>query len=114
MRRLKFALAGLAVLGLCQCSSGEDPEVFDEEAESTVSRPQAEQAAPEAVQGTTYDDQGQPYGCTSDCSGHDAGYRWADENQVLDPSDCGGNSQSFIEGCMAYAEAYQTALEGAR
>jgi hypothetical protein len=42
------------------------------------------------------------------------GGRWADENQVLDPSACGGNSQSFIEGCMAYAEAYQGALEEAR
>jgi hypothetical protein len=114
MRRLKFALAGLAIIGLCQCSSGEDREAFGGEIETMASREQAEQSAAEAVQGTTYDDQGQPYGCTSDCSGHDAGYRWADENQVLDPSACGGNSQSFIEGCMAYAEAYQAALEEAR
>lgn len=44
------------------------------------------------------------YECTQDCSGHEAGYAWAEENNITDPDDCGGNSQSFIEGCMAYAE----------
>jgi hypothetical protein len=70
--------------------------LLPDQSQVTVSLAQAEQAAAEAVRGTTYDDQGEPYGCTSDCSGYDAGYRWADENQVLDPSACGGNSQSFI------------------
>ena len=41
--------------------------------------------------------------CTGDCSGHDAGYEWASENGIEDPSECGGNSVSFIEGCEAYA-----------
>jgi hypothetical protein len=44
------------------------------------------------------------YGCTVDCSGHDAGYRWAEQNDIDDPDDCYGNSQSFIEGCREYAE----------
>lgn len=44
------------------------------------------------------------YPCTVDCSGHEAGYQWAEENSIDDPSDCGGNSNSFIEGCEAYAE----------
>jgi len=44
------------------------------------------------------------YRCTVDCSGHDAGYRWAEDNDIDDPDDCYGNSQSFIEGCMEYAE----------
>lgn len=47
------------------------------------------------------------YGCTADCSGHDAGYRWAEENGVDDPDDCDGNSVSFIEGCREYAEENQ-------
>ncbi len=34
-----------------------------------------------------------------DGSGHSAGYEWAEENDV---DDCGGNSQSFIEGCEEY------------
>jgi|YNPMSStandDraft_1061717.scaffolds.fasta_scaffold23882_2 hypothetical protein len=44
------------------------------------------------------------YICTEDCSGHEAGYEWAEEHDITDPDDCGGNSQSFIEGCQAYAE----------
>ena len=44
------------------------------------------------------------YGCTVDCSGHEAGYAWAEENGIEDPDNCGGRSWSFIEGCRAYAE----------
>lgn len=47
------------------------------------------------------------YECTSDCSGHEAGYNWAEENDIDDPDDCGGNSESFIEGCQSYAEEQQ-------
>src|SRR5262249_10963900 len=46
----------------------------------------------------------QGYECTVDCSGHEAGYNWAAEHGITDPDDCGGNSQSFIEGCQAFAE----------
>jgi hypothetical protein len=44
------------------------------------------------------------YQCTDDCSGHQAGYNWAEQNDVSDPDECGGNSQSFIEGCQSYTE----------
>lgn len=44
------------------------------------------------------------YGCTEDCGGHEAGYAWAEENGIEDPDECGGNSWSFEEGCIAYAE----------
>lgn len=44
------------------------------------------------------------YPCTIDCSGHEAGYEWAERNGVNSAWDCGGNSRSFIEGCEAYAE----------
>ncbi|HEX4852751.1 hypothetical protein [Arenimonas sp.] len=47
------------------------------------------------------------YGCTDDCSGHEAGYAWAERNGIDDPDDCGGRSQSFIEGCWDYAEQQQ-------
>lgn len=40
---------------------------------------------------------------TPDCAGHNAGYDWAEENGITDPSDCGGKSESFIEGCETYA-----------
>lgn len=44
------------------------------------------------------------YECTEDCSGHEAGYSWAENNDIYDESDCGGNSNSFIEGCISYVE----------
>jgi hypothetical protein len=47
------------------------------------------------------------YICTEDCSGHEAGFVWAQQNDFTDSSDCGGNSQSFIEGCEAFAEERQ-------
>ena len=47
------------------------------------------------------------YPCTVDCSGHEAGYGWAERKGIEDPDDCGGNSNSFIEGCQAWAEEQQ-------
>lgn len=44
------------------------------------------------------------YDCTQDCSGHQAGYDWAERNGIESASDCGGNSNSFIEGCQSYVE----------
>lgn len=44
------------------------------------------------------------YGCTIDCSGHEAGQAWAELNAIEDEDDCSGNSQSFIEGCQAYVQ----------
>lgn len=46
------------------------------------------------------------YDCTQDCSGHQAGYDWAEQNNLGDASDCGGSSQSFTEGCEAYAKEH--------
>lgn len=73
--------------------------------------PAAEQVegyrSPPPYVGSGYQDAGAPYGCTQDCSGHEAGWSWAEENGLTDPDDCGGNSLSFEEGCMAYAEEQQ-------
>lgn len=44
------------------------------------------------------------YACTQDCSGHEAGYHWAEMNDIDDSWACSGNSRSFVEGCQAYAE----------
>lgn len=84
-----------------------------EAAPDAASKPDRAAYAEAEVQGTTYADQDEPYGCTDDCSGHEAGYQWADHNDVTDPDDCGGDSQSFIEGCQAHVEAYQDALSEA-
>ena len=44
------------------------------------------------------------YPCTIDCSGHEAGAQWAQQHGVTSAAGCGGNSQSFVEGCKAYTE----------
>lgn len=55
----------------------------------------------------------EPWSCTSDCSGHQAGYTWANRNNILNPMECTGNSASFIEGCEYYVQEYthDTSLE---
>ncbi len=42
--------------------------------------------------------------CAQDCSGHEAGYYWAADNDISDPNDCTGDSQTFVEGCQEYVE----------
>lgn len=49
------------------------------------------------------------YECTSDCSGHEAGYAWAEKNDIDDGDDCDtagehSNSPSFAEGCHAFVD----------
>lgn len=44
------------------------------------------------------------YSCTDDCSGHEAGYEWAENNGIDNLYDCDGDSDSFIEGCESYVE----------
>jgi len=52
----------------------------------------------------TYRDAEGSGACTQDCSGHEAGWRWAQVHHINDPDRCGGNSESFIEGCRAFAQ----------
>lgn len=46
------------------------------------------------------------YQCIGDCSGHEAGYQWAEDMEIFEPDACGGKSKSFIEGCQAWAEEH--------
>jgi len=48
----------------------------------------------------TFDD----YECTDDCSGHQAGYDWAEEKGIYDESSCSTPSQSFNEGCQSFVQ----------
>src|SRR5664280_1154297 len=48
--------------------------------------------------------------CTNDCSGHKAGYEWAEAQGITDVSTCESilsrspNSTSFSEGCKTFTE----------
>ena len=41
--------------------------------------------------------------CTVDCSGYDAGYKWAKQRDIDDDDYCPDGNKSFYEGCAAYA-----------
>jgi hypothetical protein len=46
------------------------------------------------------------YDCSDDCSGHAAGYRWAEAHSITAASDCPirGGAISFYEGCLVYVD----------
>ena len=46
------------------------------------------------------------YECTVDCSGHEAGYEWAEEHGITqdDVDNYSGNSNSFKEGMQSYVD----------
>lgn len=70
-------------LFLSACSGGNGGEKYDDPQEPE------EEASIES-----------PY---EDGSGHNAGFVWAEQHGITNPSECGGNSVSFIEGCEEYA-----------
>lgn len=92
-------------------SSGSDYRYADEAA--SVAEFDEDVARDRAVDDLSYESYGsigEPYGCTDDCSGHEAGFEWAKENGVTDGS-CYGDSASFIEGCQAYADAIEEKVD---
>lgn len=119
MKRLQVMLAASVLLAAC----GRRGDYNDYEANA-----EAAAAAAEDARQATYEEYGadrdgagadlsnvDPYAiedsgnytCTLDCSGHEAGFAWAQANDVSDALECGGTSQSFIEGCEAFVEDRQ-------
>jgi hypothetical protein len=74
-------------------------EPFDEDA--------AKEAAEDDLASENYD---YSYGCTSDCSGHEAGWRWRADNGYTTP----GNSNSFYEGGQAFDNAVDDKVDEMR
>ncbi|WP_256584992.1 hypothetical protein [Pseudomonas sp. Irchel s3b2] len=50
--------------------------------------------------------------CKGDCSGHQAGYDWAEQNDIDDESSCSTPSQSFNEGCQSYIDENSGTISG--
>lgn len=92
----------MAAATLTSCGSA----VSEEERYET-----ALETAQDQMSDLSFEDVGITADCTEDCSGHEAGFEWAKEQGIADPSECGGNSDSFVEGCEAYAEAVETTAE---
>ena len=95
------------VCGLLSCGPTK------EERADTAADTAADNARDE-MQGQTYADTEGSDECTQDCSGHDAGFAYAQENEIEDPDQCDGKSESFIEGCKAYGEEIERRAEDAR
>jgi len=56
-------------------------------------------------------DVSEPENPYNDGTGHYAGFAWAEQN---DPTACGGNSSSFIEGCQEFlrqSAAYEACVD---
>jgi hypothetical protein len=114
---LKVSVAAILCAVACtSCSQGSDSsslsrddasstrqELASETAETSKSAESAE-SAERAVRSLDPPGKFHGYTCTDDCSGHEAGYQWAEDHEIDDPDNCGGNSESFIEGCRAYAD----------
>jgi hypothetical protein len=106
-RRFTLLVAVLAAVATAHCSDPGYEEQTDYVAAHAGNAPDPDEVASDLA-GSSYENEGAPYGCTQDCSGHEAGWAWAADNGVTDSSDCGGRSQSFREGCIAFAEALET------
>lgn len=61
-------------------------------------------ASTQSNESPTYQSEHGDNACTDDCSGHDAGYEWGEENEICDTDYDNGNSESFNEGVRAWAE----------
>jgi cellulase/cellobiase CelA1 len=82
----------------------------DASSESEFDEDTARDRAVDDLSYESYSSIGQPYGCTDDCSGHDAGFEWAKQAGVTDGS-CYSDSASFNEGCQAYADAIEEKID---
>lgn len=80
-------------------SSSEAREPFDEDA--------AREAAEQELASEGYD---HSYGCTDDCSGHEAGWQWRADNGYSTE----GHGQSFAEGGYAFDEALESRIDDMR
>ena len=79
---------------------------FDEDA--------AREDAKADVSTSSFSDIGDTSTCTDDCSGHDAGFEWAKENDITEAGQCSGTSQSFIEGCESFTSAIEESVDEAQ
>ncbi|MGA9581664.1 MAG: hypothetical protein WBR13_06815 [Allosphingosinicella sp.] len=42
------------------------------------------------------------FACSGECERHEAGYRWAEAQNVTSPRNCRGPNWEFVEGCAAF------------
>jgi hypothetical protein len=113
-------LAGLLLLAACSSAETSqypaDEELshaaYDDATPAEFDEAAARELAEAEVASEGYDGS---YGCTDDCSGHDAGWQWrADNGYPVEDQDDYGSSNSFAEGAMAYEDAVDERLNEKR
>ena len=107
----KSFLIGAGILGLLMAwglnAASSSPTYSTPESTTTSeTTPETEEVAEEEPNSDAEPLTFNGYECTDDCSGHEAGYQWAEDNDVCDEEFDGGNSESFNEGVRSYAEDY--------
>lgn len=92
----------LALIGLAGCSpSGGHKTAHAPAHKPAASEPIGHTPMPVADVGRA--DLFHGYRCATDCSSHQQGYEWASEHKITRPEDCRGTSETFLEGCWAFA-----------
>ena len=99
----KCAALLLAVVAVAACSPDEQKTVQAAKAAPTQSHPIGH--TPEPLRTATAPGPllFHGYACGQDCIGHQQGYSWASAHRIGNPADCHGTSETFIEGCKAFA-----------
>ncbi len=105
-------------VALSGCGAHGASEAYDEGKVTSQQRAEfdedaARDRAVSDLSGQTFQDVGDTSRCTEDCSGHDAGWQWAQNHEVTDTSECLG-SGSFEDGCEAYVEELDSRVEEVR
>lgn len=88
---------------------GNDRE--DEEEREAFDEDRAKDTAEAEVSGESYTSIGAPYGCTEDCGGHEAGFRFRSDNGYAGYN---ADSPSFNEGGRAFDEAVDERVDEMR
>ena len=83
-----------------------------ERADATADR--AAVGARDAMRALTYEEVEGSVDCAKDCSGHTAGFAYAQEHDIEDDAECNSASDSFVEGCKAYGEEIDQCADTAR
>jgi hypothetical protein len=102
----RFSTVLLVVLtGLAACSPGERKASQPAAHKVAVTKPVDTGHTPRPVSQVIDEDSFHGWKCGWDCSTHQAGYAWGAQHSIVNPKDCKGASESFVEGCWAYTGA---------
>ena len=93
----------VVLIGLCACSPA-PPKNANSQASAAATEAQAAEPAPVKMAAMpSHPILFHGYACTEGCLSHQQGYSWASAHGITNPNDCRGTSETFIEGCRAFA-----------